>query len=81
MRKLIILAAIVVIAMTAVVWSIATVAGPKFAGKETSAPVRSWSSKARCSRSNPGTPSEQIPRGGRSTPMAMAPDGSFAASA
>jgi hypothetical protein len=39
MRKLIILAAIVVITMTAVVWSIATVAGPKFAGKETSAPV------------------------------------------
>ena len=38
MRKLIILAAIV-ITMTAVVWSIATVAGPKFAGKETSAPV------------------------------------------
>jgi hypothetical protein len=41
MRKLIILAAIIVIAMTAVVWSIAPVAGPWFAGKaeETSAPV------------------------------------------
>jgi len=42
MRKLIILAVIVVvIAMTAVAWSIATVAGPKFAGKteEISSPV------------------------------------------
>jgi hypothetical protein len=41
MRKLIILAVIVVIATTAVVWSIATVASPKFAGKmeETSAPI------------------------------------------
>ena len=42
MRKLIILAVIVVvIAMTAVAWSITTVTGPKFAGKteETSASV------------------------------------------
>jgi hypothetical protein len=33
MRKLIILTAIVAIAATAIVWSIATVARPKFAGK------------------------------------------------
>jgi len=41
MRKLIILAVIVVIATTAVAWSITTVTGPKFAGKteETSALV------------------------------------------
>jgi hypothetical protein len=41
MRKLIIVTAIVVIAAVAVVWSIATVAGPKFGGKVegASAPV------------------------------------------
>ena len=41
MRKLIIVTAIVAIAAVAVVWSIATVAGPKFGGKveEASAPV------------------------------------------
>jgi len=33
MRRLIILTAIVAIAVTAIVWSIATVARPKFAGK------------------------------------------------
>jgi hypothetical protein len=33
MRKIIIVTAIVAIAATAVVWSIATVAGPKFGGK------------------------------------------------
>jgi hypothetical protein len=41
MRKLIILTAMVAIAVTAVVWSIATVARPKFAGKveDASAPI------------------------------------------
>jgi hypothetical protein len=41
MRKLMIVTAIVAIAATAVIWSIATVAGPKFAGKgdEASAPI------------------------------------------
>jgi hypothetical protein len=41
MRKLIILTAMVAIAATAVVWSITTVARPKFAGKveEASAPI------------------------------------------
>ena len=41
MRKIIIVTAIVAIAATAVVWSIATVAGPKFSGKveEASAPI------------------------------------------
>ena len=41
MRKVIIVTAIVAIAATAVVWSIATVAGPKFGGKvaEASAPI------------------------------------------
>ena len=41
MRKLIILAVIVVIATTAIAWSITTVTEPKFAGKteETSASV------------------------------------------
>jgi hypothetical protein len=41
MRKLIILTAIVAIAATAVIWSIATVARPKFSGKveEASAPI------------------------------------------
>jgi hypothetical protein len=33
MRKLIILTAVVAIAVTAIVWSIGTVARPKFAGK------------------------------------------------
>ncbi|HET7021544.1 MAG TPA: hypothetical protein VFI58_12590 [Xanthobacteraceae bacterium] len=41
MRKLMIVTAMVAIAATAVIWSIATVAGPKFAGKvdEASAPI------------------------------------------
>jgi len=41
MRKLIIVTAIVAIAATAVVWSIATVAGPKLIGKteQASAPI------------------------------------------
>jgi hypothetical protein len=41
MRKFMIVTAMVAIAATAVIWSIATVAGPKFAGKvdEASAPV------------------------------------------
>jgi hypothetical protein len=41
MRKLIILTAMVAIVVTAIVWSIATVAGPKFAGKveDAAAPV------------------------------------------
>jgi hypothetical protein len=41
MRKVIIVTAIVAIAATAVVWSIATVAGPKFGGKveEASTPI------------------------------------------
>ena len=41
MRKLIIVTAMVTIAATAVIWSIATVAGPKFAGKvdEASTPI------------------------------------------
>jgi hypothetical protein len=41
MRKLIIVTAMVAIAATAVIWSIATVAGPKLAGKvgEASAPI------------------------------------------
>ena len=41
MRKLIILTAIVAVAATAVVWSITTVARPKFAGKveEASTPI------------------------------------------
>jgi hypothetical protein len=41
MRKLVIVTAMVAIAATAVIWSIATVAGPKFAGKvgEASAPM------------------------------------------
>ncbi len=41
MRKIIIVTAIVAMAATAVVWSIATVAGPKFGGKveEASAPI------------------------------------------
>ncbi len=41
MRKLIIVTAIVAIAATAVVWSIATVAGPKLTGKTegVSAPI------------------------------------------
>ncbi len=41
MRKLMIVTAMVGIAATAVIWSIATVAGPKFAGKvgEASAPI------------------------------------------
>lgn len=41
MRKLIIVTAMVTIAATAVIWSIATVAGPKFAGKvdQASAPI------------------------------------------
>jgi hypothetical protein len=43
MRKLIIATAMVAIAATAVIWSIATVAGPKFGGKvdEASAPISS----------------------------------------
>ena len=41
MRKIIVATAIVAIAATVVVWSIATVAGPKFGGKveEASAPI------------------------------------------
>jgi hypothetical protein len=41
MRKLMIVTAMVAIAATAVIWSIATVAGPKFVGKvdEASAPI------------------------------------------
>jgi hypothetical protein len=41
MRKLIIVTAMVAIAATAVIWSIATVARPKFSGKveEASAPI------------------------------------------
>jgi len=41
MRKLMIVTAMVAIAATAVIWSIATVAGPTFAGKvgEASAPI------------------------------------------
>jgi hypothetical protein len=41
MRKLMIVTAMLAIAATAVIWSIATVAGPKFAGKvdEASAPI------------------------------------------
>ena len=41
MRKLIILTAVVAIAVTAIVWSITTVARPKFAGKaeDATAPV------------------------------------------
>ena len=41
MRKLIIVTAMLTIAATAVIWSIATVAGPKFGGKvdEASAPI------------------------------------------
>jgi hypothetical protein len=39
MRKLIILTAIVAIAVTAVIWSIATVARPKFVGRAEEAPA------------------------------------------